>query len=284
MFSSLIESGSHRVDLKRKGSFLLGTFVFYSLMLVVAGVGSIYAFNANIEEENEIELVALLRFAPVETRTEPEVRRASPKPAAASETRQQISTVREVVRDTPYLRDRPVASEDTPVLPAHVPYRIGDTNNIVPPSLGTHTAPGTGSFSGINNGGGDDGPVLKETEAAPMPPPARVKPTPAPQPTPATTPKQTISVPSSVLSGKAVFKPAPAYPEIAKRASAAGTVAVQILVDERGNVVSAQPTNGPLLLQQAAQQAALRARFTPTILNGTPVKVSGVIYYNFVLR
>ncbi len=282
MFSSLIESGSHSKDLKRKGSFLLGTFVFYSLMLVVAGVGSIYAFNAHIETENELELVALLRFAPAEPRTEPEARRAAPKPAA-SDNKTQISTVREAAYDSPYLNNRAVAREDTPILNAHMPYRIGATNNIVPPTLGTHNGPDTGNYSGPPTGG-DDGPVLKETEAAPVPPPIKPRPTPTPQPTPAPTPKQIINVTSTVLSGKATYKPAPAYPEIAKRAGAAGTVAVQILVDERGNVISAQPTNGHLLLQQAAQQAALRAKFSPTLLNGTPVKVSGVIYYNFVLH
>jgi hypothetical protein len=38
------------------------------------------------------------------------------------------------------------------------------------------------------------------------------------------------------------------------------------------------------MLLGAAKEAALRARFTPTILSGVPVKVQGVITYNFVLQ
>src|SRR5437764_1338491 len=37
-------------------------------------------------------------------------------------------------------------------------------------------------------------------------------------------------------------------------------------------------------LTPAAKEAAMRARFTPTILNGQPVKIQGVIIYNFVLQ
>jgi protein TonB len=59
---------------------------------------------------------------------------------------------------------------------------------------------------------------------------------------------------------------------------------VQILVDEQGRVVSAKATSGNPLLQAAAVQAAYRARFTPTLLSGQPVKVTGSITYNFVLR
>jgi protein TonB len=58
---------------------------------------------------------------------------------------------------------------------------------------------------------------------------------------------------------------------------------VQIIVDEEGYVISARAVSGHPLLQQAAVFAARQARFTPTLLEGRPVKVSGVITYNFVL-
>jgi TonB family protein len=61
-------------------------------------------------------------------------------------------------------------------------------------------------------------------------------------------------------------------------------VTVQILVDEQGRVVTAQAVSGHQLLLAAAKDAALRARFTPTKLSGVPVKVQGLITYNFVLR
>jgi len=89
-------------------------------------------------------------------------------------------------------------------------------------------------------------------------------------------------VSGGVLNGKAVSKPQPAYPPIAKAAGASGTVTVQILVDEEGNVVSASAVAGHPLLQQAAVAAAREAKFSPTRLSGQPVKVSGVVTYNFV--
>lgn len=95
-------------------------------------------------------------------------------------------------------------------------------------------------------------------------------------------PPKTIS--GGVLNGKAISKPQPPYPAIAKAAKASGTVTVQILIDEQGRVVSAHAVSGHPLLQQSAVSAARQARFSPTLLSGQPVKVSGVITYNFVLQ
>jgi protein TonB len=84
------------------------------------------------------------------------------------------------------------------------------------------------------------------------------------------------------MNGKAISKPAPAYPAIARAARASGTVTVQVLIDESGRVTSARAVSGHPLLQQSAVQAAYGARFSPTLLSGQPVKVTGVITYNFV--
>jgi protein TonB len=59
-------------------------------------------------------------------------------------------------------------------------------------------------------------------------------------------------------------------------------VAVQVVVDEQGNVLSARAISGHPLLRAASEAAAREAKFTPTKLSGKPVKVSGVINYNFV--
>jgi TonB family protein len=96
--------------------------------------------------------------------------------------------------------------------------------------------------------------------------------------------KKGTVVAGGILNGKAVSKPQPAYPPIAKAAGASGTVTVQILVDEEGNVVSASAVSGHPLLQQAAVAAAREAKFSPTRLSGQPVRVSGVVTYNFVLE
>lgn len=84
-----------------------------------------------------------------------------------------------------------------------------------------------------------------------------------------------------VLNGKAVNLPLPAYPPAAKAVGAGGTVSVQVMIDEEGNVISAEAVSGHPLLRGAAVDAARMARFSPTLLSGQPVKISGVIVYNF---
>ena len=85
-----------------------------------------------------------------------------------------------------------------------------------------------------------------------------------------------------VVNGKAISLPKPKYPADARAAHVSGTVAVEVLIDESGEVVSSKATSGNPLLVDAAETAACSARFSPTLLSGQPVKVSGVITYNFV--
>ena len=86
-----------------------------------------------------------------------------------------------------------------------------------------------------------------------------------------------------VLNGKATSLPTPVYPEAARAVRAAGTVVVQITIDEEGNVISATAASGHPLLRAAAVEAARSATFAPTRLSGRPVKVTGMVTYNFVL-
>jgi TonB family protein len=112
-------------------------------------------------------------------------------------------------------------------------------------------------------------------------PPSWDEPLPPPPPLPLLPPPAPIS--GGILDGKAISKPQPAYPAIEGAARVSGTVNVQVIVDESGNVSSAKAVSGYPLLQRAAVEAAYRARFAPTRLSGQPVKVSGVLSYNFVL-
>ena len=86
-----------------------------------------------------------------------------------------------------------------------------------------------------------------------------------------------------LLNGRATNLPPPIYPEIAKRVRATGTVAVEVVIDASGKVISAKAASGPSMLYQTAERAALQARFTPTLLSGQPVKVAGTISYSFAL-
>jgi TonB family protein len=93
--------------------------------------------------------------------------------------------------------------------------------------------------------------------------------------------KQRGPVNGGVLNTKALYLPKPDYPPEARSAKVAGTVVIQVLVDEQGGVTSAKAVSGHPLLQQVCLNAALQARFSPTTLMGEPVKVTGVLTFNF---
>ena len=84
-----------------------------------------------------------------------------------------------------------------------------------------------------------------------------------------------------VLDDKALIKPAPTYPDIAKRKRISGTVTVQVVIDINGKVLAAQVLSGPKALRRAALEAAYQALFSPSTLSGQPIKVTGVLKYDF---
>ena len=87
---------------------------------------------------------------------------------------------------------------------------------------------------------------------------------------------------SGVLNGRAINLPKPAYPSSARSQRLSGPVPVEVLIDEQGRVVLVGALGGHSLLQSSARDSACGARFSPTILKGQPVKVTGVITYVFV--
>lgn len=282
MFGNLVESGSHRADLKRRSSFFIGTLVFYAVVLSAAGVGSIYAYNTRLDETAELELTTMLRF-PVqaepreEERTPPRAapqRRAAPAAASGDARPFRPAVVTEEWRNNANLSNRAATRNDAPELPPGAVVDVGPAN--VPAIGGNTPAAANTPAGGATNGS----LVAPDAEQVPERR-ARVEPTPQPE---AQTPRGPVRLSSGVIAGKATSKPAPAYPEIAKMAGASGTVAVQVVVDEQGRVISAQATSGHPMLRKAAVDAALRARFSPTLLSGVPVKVTGLINYNFVLN
>jgi protein TonB len=102
--------------------------------------------------------------------------------------------------------------------------------------------------------------------------------------TPKAAPKILKPISGGVLNGKAVNLPMPEYPDFARRSRISGVVSVEVVIDEKGKIISAKAVSGPGMLQQAAVSAALRAKFSPTMLSGQAVKVTGVINYNFSLN
>ncbi|MBD0373237.1 MAG: tetratricopeptide repeat protein [Pyrinomonadaceae bacterium] len=90
-------------------------------------------------------------------------------------------------------------------------------------------------------------------------------------------------VEADIVNGRAISLPKPSYPEQARAARVTGLVIVRVLIDERGKVIRACALSGPLPLQLSSEWAAYGAKFTPTLVNGTPVKVTGIITYNYLL-
>lgn len=88
-----------------------------------------------------------------------------------------------------------------------------------------------------------------------------------------------------ILNGKALDLPKPDYPYEARQRHLVGTVVVVVEIDEKGKVLSASDIcDGLPFLKEAAVKAALKARFSPTLVSGQPVKVRGTIVYNYVPR
>lgn len=90
------------------------------------------------------------------------------------------------------------------------------------------------------------------------------------------------SLSGGVLNGKARSLPKPPYPPAARAVRASGAVTIKVLIDVDGSMFSAEAVSGHPLLRAAARNAACGASFSPTLLDGHPVKVVGVITYNFV--
>ena len=95
-------------------------------------------------------------------------------------------------------------------------------------------------------------------------------------------PQQVGPIMGGVLNGKAIKLFIPAYPAAARASRESGQIQVKVLIDELGNVIQVEALTGPPSLREAAAAAAWKSRFTPTRLMGQPVRVNGIIIYNFV--
>ncbi len=166
--------------------------------------------------------------------------------------------------------------------------------NEAPPPLGnTDTRPAETRIEVTSNAAPPAPTPPPTPEPTPTPAQPRLTPTPAPaQPTPSPTPAETKSpdaapaqtsapVSGGMLNSRAIKLPKPVFPDTARRMRVSGAVTVEVTIDEGGKVVSAHAVSGPALLREAATAAARGAVFTPTILHDKPVRVSGVIVYNF---
>jgi protein TonB len=262
MFDNLVESGSHKQDLGRKGSFLLGTLAIYAVIGLALLVSSIWFTVATLDSQ-DLELTTLVAPVPVPQQQNEPKKQEEAKPVKQE---QNVDVRKELIADV--TRTELVPKEVSAKASNIPPVRSGvktilgnESSNAAAPVA---SGPGTGT-------GVVAGPTSVNIAEEPPPPP--------PKPTP---PRAPIS--GGVLNGKAISLPKPAYPPIARQAHASGTVVVQVTIDENGNVISATAVSGHPLLRAVAAAAARGARFSPTKLSGQPVKVTGVITYNFVAQ
>ena len=261
MFDNLVESSSHKDDISRKGSFILGTVAVYAVLIVTFVIAGIYWYDARLGDM-QLELTTLVAPVPIpQQQKQEEQPKQEAKPVKVD---QNVDVRKELIADV----------TRTELVPKEVSAKASD---VPPVRRGVTTVLGTSDSNAAQampSGPGAGTVVSAPTKVAiaEEPPPPEPKPT----------PRAPIS--GGVLNGKAISLPKPGYPAIAKAAHASGTVVVQVLIDENGNVVSANAVSGHPLLIQAAVSAARQAKFSPTKLSGQPVKVTGVIQYNFVAQ
>jgi len=257
MFDKLVESTRGRQG-RHAGRYFAATTAIYALALLALGAGTIIGFHPALAEEYSLR--AMLD-PPVPT---------SPGPPAIT---QRVAKV-----DAPVNVFRPPSQPPHEILPPDAAARVevqpyapsGDYTGLIPCS-------GCTGKSGIPGARSEGDPV-------PPPPEPKPKPTPDPTPTPEIKPPGTAKVSEGVLQGSAIRKSRPAYPAIAKAAHASGPVQVVVTISEEGRVIEAYAASGNPLLRTAAVEAARQWVFTPTKLSNVPVKVQGVLTFNFVLE
>ena len=262
MFDNLVESSSHKDDITRKGSFIGVTALIYGVLMVAFFVAGIYWYDAHLGDM-ELELTTLVAPVPVpQQQKQEEQPKAEAKPTKAE---QNVDVRKELIADV----------SRTELVPKEISAKASD---VPPVRRGVTTVLGSADSNAqvampSGPGAGTVTTAPSRVDIADEPPPPEPKPTPRAAP-----------ISGGVLNGKAISLPKPGYPPIARAAHASGTVVVQVLIDENGTVVSAKAVSGHPLLINAAVSAARQAKFSPTKLSGQPVKVTGVIQYNFVAQ
>jgi len=266
MLDQLVESKNNSRENTRRSEFLGVVFLIVITLLLSAWTYSLFAKDYGMGGD-DLELSTLVAPPPPEEEPPP------PKPEQKQEVKPDVTLRKELIANMdmtpPKVPDKPsVDKMIQKTIPNFGKVALGneDYDSKVESRDSATVVDGKGLTAGGGSGAGSG-----ETEGGAPPPP--------PPPKKAEPPK-TIS--GGVLNGKAVSLPKPPYPPAARAVRASGAVSVQVLIDESGRVVSASAASGHPLLQAAAVSAARQARFSPTLLSGQPVKVSGIITYNFV--
>jgi protein TonB len=130
-----------------------------------------------------------------------------------------------------------------------------------------------GVIGGIPGGatGGVLGGIIGGT---PMPPPVAA-------PVQEKKPKEILRPGGDVKLPQKIFAPPPRYPALAKAAHVQGTVLIDAVIDEQGNIVNAKVLEGHPLLVPEAMRTVMLWKYEPTYLNGVPYPIRMTITVNF---
>jgi protein TonB len=278
MLDQLVESKSGG-DGGKRGGFLLVTLVLVFSVFFGSIVWSLFAKDLAMGEDLG-ELSNLVAPVPV-----PEEAPPPPEPEQKPEKQQTAEKVESVLPtrqvnmarvDEPIAPDKIQTTQNTVKARPNTAFQLGNEDKDV-------SASSTGPVRDTSSSSGPVAvatpkPVVVEDKDDEPPPPVKKE---TPKPTPPPVPK---IVSGGVVNGKAVNLVKPPYPPAAKAVRASGAVNVQVTIDENGNVISASAVSGHALLKAAAEQAARASKFSPTMLSGQKVKVTGVIVYNFTAQ
>ncbi len=155
--------------------------------------------------------------------------------------------------------------------PASIPKTVSLDNAAAAPDLGGVTGGVPGGVPGGQLGGSLGGVIGGTGTSVPVPPPQQ----------PAA--KRIVRVGSNLKAPRQTFSVQPEYPALARQAHVWGTVVVNAVIDEHGNVVGARALSGHPLLIPAALKAVLQWKYEPTLLNGSPVAVEMEVTVHFSL-
>jgi periplasmic protein TonB len=158
--------------------------------------------------------------------------------------------------------------------PTSIPRKVSsETVAEAAPDLGGVAGGVPGGVLGGQIGGAIGGIAGGNGTSAPPPPP----------PQPRRTPK-IVRVGSNLKAPRQTLNVDPVYPPLARETHIWGTVVVDAVIDEHGNVVQARVVSGHPLLMDAALKAVLLWKYEPTTLNGKPVSVELQVQVHFNLN
>lgn len=273
MLNQLVESKSHQKE--NRIGFLLTTFVLVIGLLFSAVLWSLFAKDLGMES-NSLELSTLVAPIQISDNTPPApISKQEKQEQTKSEVPFRPSNIQQII-ESPIAPDK-VSVVQNPEKPRSSNYSLtADT-------LGKGEPQGS-PFGSQNGKPGGTGIGIQDTDdSLPTEVTKKIEPPPALKKPPVEPAKKPPVKSGGVVNGQAKYLPKPTYSSAAKAARASGTVNVQVLIDEAGNVVSANAVDGHPLLKGEAERAARNAKFNPTLLTGIPVKVSGIIVYKFSL-